>query len=164
MKNIFLGIFLLYALACSAQVPVRPIVSEEVRVTSAQAPISLLSVLAGEKTMLLVVDAASSKAVTWVEQLKASDAAGARARTVVMLSYAAGQEAKVAQLIQSSPGIRFVEDPGLAAMRALKLPGLPAMLGIAPDGTIVFYQMGGVPGVRSVVDVIDSWLKKPTRS
>jgi hypothetical protein len=115
-----------------------------------------------EKTMLLVVDVASTKAATWVEQLKASDAAGARARTVVMLSYAPGQESKVAQLIQSSPGIRFVEDPDRVAMRALKLPGLPAMLGIAPDGTIVLHQMGGVPGVRSVVDVIDSWLKNPT--
>lgn len=163
MKILIVGASLLLSMACSAQPITRPKVPESVMVSNAGGPVSLVSVLDGKRTMVLAVEAGSSKASTWTEQLKSSQAASARGHTVVMLVYAPQQKSKADQLIQSSPGIRFVEDPGLAAMQALKLPGLPAMLGIAADGTIAWQQMGDLPGARSVVDVIDSWMKLPVR-
>jgi hypothetical protein len=159
MKKLIPLLVLVSGFACFGQSTARPKVADTVMVESAGGLASLMGVLAGKKTFVLAVEAGSPKTAVWLEQLKSTQAATARGSVVVLLAYLPPQQAAADRLIQASPGIRFVKDPGLKAVRELKLPGLPAMLGIAPDGTIGWQQMGDLPGTRSVVDVADSWMK-----
>jgi hypothetical protein len=152
-------LLLLLSLSSWAQLSERLKLSDSVMVENAAGSVNLMTVLDGKKTMLIALDAGSSKATLWLDQLKSTKGITARGNAIVMLTYLPQQQAQAEKLIESSPGVRFVKDPGMVAIRALKLPGLPAMMGVSNDGTITWQQMGDLPGTRSVVDVIDSWMK-----
>jgi hypothetical protein len=159
MKKFTLLLLVLLSLSSWAQLTQRPKLTDSVMVENAGGVISLLAVLDGKKTMLMAIDVGSPKAALWLDQLKSTKGVIARGNAIVLLAFLPQQQEQAEKLIESSPGVRFVKDPGLVAMRALKLPGLPAMMGVSNDGTITWQQMGDLPGTRSVVDVIDSWIK-----
>lgn len=160
MKNFILALSLVAAAAAaSAAERVLPQLSV---VDKDGASVSLTAPGRGAPWALLVVDAARPQTASALERLHKRDGGWGGNLVVVVEGDAAAYRALVASHARMT-GVRWYRDADGSARKSMKLPGMPALLGIGPDNSIA-WQTNGLPAQPDKAQsLVGAWIAKAPR-
>ncbi|NRR32083.1 hypothetical protein HSX11_18060 [Oxalobacteraceae bacterium] len=112
----------------------------------------------GSPWVLLVVDAGRARTQTALARLAPQPGWGDGVQVLALGDDAAFQALQLRY--RQLSGVHWLRDADGSAMRALRLPGLPAMLGIDAEGRIAWQNTGMPADTARLQAQVSSWLKE----
>ncbi|WP_051293466.1 hypothetical protein [Pseudoduganella violaceinigra] len=155
----WIGAALLYGAAVSAA-PAQPPAGRALPALALAAedgtPAAAAALHPGSPWVLLVVDAGRPRTQAALARLETPQGWGDGVHVLVLGDDAAFQALQ--QRYRQLTGVRWVRDADGSALRTLRLPGLPAMLGIDAQGRIAWQNTGFAADANRLQAQLSSWL------